>query len=54
MKELLSGNKVIACGAYEVDIKLTTPYQNTPVTEILQNISKYKEINKEIYSKRIY
>lgn len=44
MKELLSGNEAIARGAYEAGLHVATAYPGTPSTEILENISKYKEI----------
>lgn len=47
MKELLSGNEAIARGAYEAGIKLAAAYPGTPSTEILESISKYKEIYSE-------
>ena len=47
MKKLLSGNEAIARGAYEAGVKIAAAYPGTPSTEILENISKYKEINSE-------
>jgi len=47
MKRLLSGNEAIARGAYEYGIKVAAGYPGTPSTEILENISKYKEIYSE-------
>jgi indolepyruvate ferredoxin oxidoreductase alpha subunit len=44
MEELLSGNEAIARGAYESGIHVATAYPGTPSTEILENISRYKEI----------
>lgn len=46
MKQLLTGNEAIARGAHEAGITLAVGYPGTPSTEILENISK----NKEIYS----
>ena len=42
--KLLTGNEAIAQGAYEADVKIAAAYPGTPSTEILENISKYKEI----------
>lgn len=44
MKKFLSGNEAIARGAYEAGIHFATAYPGTPSTEILENISNYKEI----------
>lgn len=43
-KILLSGNEAVARGAYEADCKLASAYPGTPSTEIIENISKYKNI----------
>lgn len=45
--KLLSGNEAIARGAYEAGITFASAYPGTPSTEILENISLYKE---DIYS----
>lgn len=42
--KLLTGNEAIARGAYEAGVKIAAAYPGTPSTEILENISKYKEI----------
>ena len=42
--ELLTGNEAIARGAYEAGVRVATAYPGTPSTEILENISHYKEI----------
>jgi len=42
--KLLTGNEAIAQGAYEAGVKIAAAYPGTPSTEILENISKYKEI----------
>ncbi len=42
-KELLSGNEAVARGAYEAGITFASAYPGTPSTEILENISKYKD-----------
>jgi len=44
MKALFTGNEAIARGAYEYGVAVATAYPGTPSTEILENISKYKEI----------
>lgn len=46
-KELLSGNEAIAIGAWESGVKVATGYPGTPSTEILENISKYKDIDSQ-------
>lgn len=43
MKELLTGNEAVARGVYEAGIIYASAYPGTPSTEILENISKYKE-----------
>lgn len=43
MKKLLSGNEAIARGAYEAGVVVATGYPGTPSTEILENISHYKD-----------
>lgn len=47
MKELLSGNEAVARGAYEGGLHFAAAYPGTPSTEILENISKYKEIKSQ-------
>ncbi len=47
MKELLSGNEAVARGAYEGGLHFAVAYPGTPSTEILENISKYKEIRSQ-------
>jgi indolepyruvate ferredoxin oxidoreductase, alpha subunit len=47
MKVLLSGNEAIARGAYEAGIQVVAGYPGTPSSEILENISKYREIYSE-------
>jgi len=47
MKSLLSGNEAIARGCYEFGLHIATAYPGTPSTEILENISQYKEIYSE-------
>ena len=48
MKVLLSGNEAVARGAYEAGVEIAAAYPGTPSTEILENISKYKEIYAEL------
>lgn len=47
MKELLTGDEAVARGAYEAGVSFASAYPGTPSTEILENISKYKEIYSE-------
>jgi len=47
MQELMSGNAAIARGALEAGVHYATGYPGTPSTEILENISKYPEIESE-------
>lgn len=47
MKKLLTGNEAIARGAYEAGCSVATAYPGTPSTEILENVSQYKEIYSE-------
>lgn len=44
MKKLLSGNEAVARGVYEAGVHYASAYPGTPSTEILQNISTYKEV----------
>jgi indolepyruvate ferredoxin oxidoreductase alpha subunit len=39
----MSGNEAIARGAYEAGVKVAAAYPGTPSTEILENISEYKD-----------
>lgn len=43
MKKLMTGNEAIARGAYEAGVRYASAYPGTPSTEILENISLYKE-----------
>jgi len=45
MKEILSGNEAIARGAFEAGCLVASAYPGTPSTEILENVTNYKEIN---------
>lgn len=47
MKVLMTGNEAIAQGAYEAGVHYAAAYPGTPSTEILENISLYKEIISE-------
>jgi len=47
MKALLSGNEAIARGAYEGGLHFAAAYPGTPSTEILENMSQYKEIRSQ-------
>ncbi len=47
MKQLMTGNEAIARGAYEAGVHFASAYPGTPSTEILENISTYKEIYSE-------
>jgi indolepyruvate ferredoxin oxidoreductase, alpha subunit len=44
---VLSGNEAIARGAYESGIKVASAYPGTPSTEILENLSQYRDIHAE-------
>ncbi|MCK4502721.1 MAG: indolepyruvate ferredoxin oxidoreductase subunit alpha [Desulfuromonadales bacterium] len=44
-KTLLSGNEAIARGAYEAGALVACAYPGTPSTEILENITQFKEID---------
>ena len=44
MKELLSGNEAIARGAWEAGLHFAAAYPGTPSTEIMENLSRYKEV----------
>jgi indolepyruvate ferredoxin oxidoreductase alpha subunit len=47
MKILMTGNQAIARGAYEAGITHASAYPGTPSTEVLENISLYKEIKSQ-------
>ncbi|MFZ5644833.1 MAG: indolepyruvate ferredoxin oxidoreductase subunit alpha [Bacillota bacterium] len=47
MKVMLTGNAAIARGAYEYGVTLAAGYPGTPSTEILENLSGYKEVYSE-------
>ncbi|HZK01435.1 MAG TPA: indolepyruvate ferredoxin oxidoreductase subunit alpha [Anaerovoracaceae bacterium] len=43
MKQLMTGNEAIARGAYEAGVLFASAYPGTPSTEILENLSKYRD-----------
>lgn len=47
MKKLFTGNEAVARGAWEAGVKFAAAYPGTPSTEILENVSKYDEIQAE-------
>ena len=47
MRVMLTGNEAIARGAYEAGVKVAMGYPGTPSSEILENVSHYKEIYSE-------
>jgi indolepyruvate ferredoxin oxidoreductase alpha subunit len=47
MKKIVTGNEAIARGAFEAGCLVAAAYPGTPSTEILENISEYKEIYSE-------
>ncbi|MCL2852820.1 MAG: indolepyruvate ferredoxin oxidoreductase subunit alpha [Defluviitaleaceae bacterium] len=47
MKILMTGDEAIARGAYEAGVAFASAYPGTPSTEILENVSTYKEIVSE-------
>ncbi|MDR2180182.1 MAG: indolepyruvate ferredoxin oxidoreductase subunit alpha [Synergistaceae bacterium] len=47
MKQLLSGNEAAARGAWEAGLAYASAYPGTPSTEILENLSDYKEVTAE-------
>ncbi|MFW6138425.1 MAG: indolepyruvate ferredoxin oxidoreductase subunit alpha [Spirochaetota bacterium] len=47
MKALLSGNQAIARGAWEYGVNVAAGYPGTPSTEILENLSRYREVYSE-------
>ena len=44
-KQLMTGNEAIARGVYEAGVRFAAAYPGTPSTEILENISSYREIS---------
>jgi len=47
LKCLLTGNEAIARGAWEAGVLFASAYPGTPSTEILKNLTMYKEIDAE-------
>lgn len=47
MRKLMTGDEAIARGAYEAGVSFASAYPGTPSTEILENLSTYKEIYAE-------
>lgn len=47
MKKLLTGNEAVARGAWEAGVHFASAYPGTPSTEILENITNYKDIISE-------
>ena len=47
MKQLMTGNEAVARGAWEAGVHFASAYPGTPSTEILETISKYKDIYSE-------
>lgn len=43
MRELMTGNEAVARGVYEAGAVFASAYPGTPSTEILENLSKYKD-----------
>ncbi len=46
-KKVLSGNEAIAHGAWAGGVEVASAYPGTPSTEILENVSKFKDIYSE-------
>ncbi|MDR1574710.1 MAG: indolepyruvate ferredoxin oxidoreductase subunit alpha [Treponema sp.] len=44
MRELMSGNEAIARGAYEAGLIFASAYPGTPSTEILENLTQYRDV----------
>ena len=47
MKKVMQGNEAIARGAWEAGVKVATAYPGTPSSEILQEMTQYKEVYSE-------
>lgn len=47
MRQLMTGDEAVARGAYEAGVRHAAAYPGTPSTEILENLSGYKEIETE-------
>ena len=44
-QQLMTGNEAIARGVYEAGVRFAAAYPGTPSTEILENLTNYKEID---------
>ncbi|MCL2699208.1 MAG: indolepyruvate ferredoxin oxidoreductase subunit alpha [Defluviitaleaceae bacterium] len=47
MKRLMTGNEAIAHGAWQAGVLFASAYPGTPSSEILANVTRYKEIRSE-------
>ena len=47
MKKLMTGNEALVRGAWEAGVNFASAYPGTPSTEILENMSGYKEVYSE-------
>ncbi len=47
MKKLMTGNEALARGAWEAGVHFASAYPGTPSTEILENMTGYKEVYSE-------
>lgn len=47
MKRIMTGNEAIARGAWEAGLHVAAAYPGTPSTEILENLSTYKDVYSE-------
>ncbi|MEG2183930.1 MAG: indolepyruvate ferredoxin oxidoreductase subunit alpha [Cloacibacillus sp.] len=47
MKKIMTGNEAIARGAWEAGLHFASAYPGTPSTEILENLSEYKDLYSE-------
>ena len=47
MKKIMTGNEAIAQGAWEAGLHVAAAYPGTPSTEILENLSAYKDVYSE-------
>ena len=47
MKKIMTGNEAIAQGAWEAGLHIASAYPGTPSTEILENLSAYRDVYSE-------
>lgn len=47
MRKIMTGNEAIARGAWEAGVHVAAAYPGTPSTEILENLSTYKDVYSE-------